>query len=97
MLDGWFSTIKLPLSLQAISPASAKPRLQVRVSRQHGVVVAPAEVLQCATGAAARDESAPVEVDAQEPVGFRRLEDRDWPRLSRPFAGRFERFNRSPA
>ena len=35
--------------------------------------------------------SLPGEVDAQEAVTFRRLEDRDWPLLSRPFAVSFHR------
>ena len=55
------------------------------------MVVAPAEVLRCAARWAAEGDSPARAIDVGEGVGFRRMEDRDWPRLSRVFAGSFER------
>src|SRR5260370_42584383 len=91
MLDDWFTTIRLPLTWRQFhqlpqnsaykyehldQPAWLSPRPKFYNLR-----------LQLRGGVG----DAPQEVDAQEPIGFRRLANRDWPRLSRPFAGAFQR------
>jgi hypothetical protein len=92
MLDRWFSVIKLPISWRRFHQLPRNPAYKYEyLERKAWLSPRPKFynarlVLQPAEGGPPRE----VEV-FRTTVRFRRLEDRDWPRLSRPFAGSFQR------
>ena len=91
MLDRWFSTIKLPLSLKQFHQLPQNPAYKYEYF-DNTAWLSPRPKFQSARlELRVREESLPLEVDAQETVCIRGFEDRDWPRLSRPFARAFDR------
>jgi len=91
MLDDLFTTIKLPLSWRQFHQLPQNSAYKYEYLN-HTAWLSPRPKfysvrLQLRCG----DKDVPHEVDAQEPIGFRTLAKRDWPRLSRPFAGAFHR------
>jgi GNAT superfamily N-acetyltransferase len=91
MLDRWFSVIKLPLSWRQFHrlPRNAAYKYEYL---EKAAWLSPRPKFYSARLALGADGSDSARsTDLTETVAFRRLEDRDWPRLSRVFAGSFER------
>jgi GNAT superfamily N-acetyltransferase len=91
MLDRWFSMIKLPLSLRQFHQLPQNPAYKYEyIDNTAWLSPRPkyySARLELRPGAMAM----PAMVDAQESIGFRRLGEEDWPRLSQLFAGAFSR------
>jgi GNAT superfamily N-acetyltransferase len=89
MLDRWFSTIKLPMSLRQFR------QLPQNASYSYSYVDKTAWLSPCPKFYSARLElcaeaaSGPDTVNARETVGFRRFEEDDWPRLLPLFGDAF--------
>jgi hypothetical protein len=90
MLDRWFSVIKLPLSWRQFHRLPQNPDYKYEYFHK-AAWLSPRPKFYSARLELRHPGDLPGEVDAQEGVSFRRLEDRDWARLSRLFAGSFHR------
>jgi len=91
MLDDWFTSIKLPLSWRQFHQLPQNSAYKYEYVNKTAWLSPRPKVYNMRLPLRRRAEDAPQEVDAQEPIGFRRLAKRDWPRLSRLFAGAFQR------
>jgi ribosomal protein S18 acetylase RimI-like enzyme len=91
MLDRWFSTIKLPISFKQFNQLPQNPAYKYEYSDKTAWLSPRPKFQSARLELRAREESVPLEIDAQDTVCIRRFEDRDWPRLSRPFARAFDR------
>jgi hypothetical protein len=90
MLDRWFSVIRLPLTWRQFHRLPQNPDYKYEYLDK-AAWLSPRPKFFSARLVLRPSGDLPGEVDAQEAVSFRRLEDRDWPRLSRIFAGSFHR------
>jgi hypothetical protein len=89
MLDRWFSVIKLPLSWRQFHRLPENPAYKYEYFDKAAWLSPRPKFYSARLELRAREGEVAAEIDAQEAVTFRRLEDRDWPRLSRLFAGSF--------
>jgi GNAT superfamily N-acetyltransferase len=89
MFEHWFPTIKLPLSLRQFHQLPQNPAYKYEYFDETAWLSPRPKFYNARLELRARDEMAPLEIDAQEPVGFRRLEKRDWGRFSSLFATAF--------
>jgi GNAT superfamily N-acetyltransferase len=91
MLDRWFSTIKLPLSLRQFHQLPQNPAFKYEYLAKNAWI-SPRPKFYSARLALPPRESACVErIDPPESVGFRQLTASDWSRMSRLFSGSFHR------
>jgi GNAT superfamily N-acetyltransferase len=92
MLDDWFTTIKLSLSWRQFHqlPQNSAYKYEY-LNKTAWLSPRPKFYSVRLQLRGDGDEEAPQEIDAHEPIGFRRLAKRDWLRLSQPFAGAFHR------
>jgi hypothetical protein len=91
MLDRWFSVIKLPLSLRQFHRLPHNSAFKYEYFSK-AAWLSPRPKFYNARLVLRPWQDTPLsEVDAQEPITFRWLEDDDWPRLSRLFAASFHR------
>ena len=88
MLDRWFSTIKLPISWRQFHRLPQNPAYKYEYFSK-AAWLSPRPKFQSARLELRHPGELLRVVDAQDPVSFRSLEERDWPRLSRLFAGSF--------
>ena len=91
MLDHWFSVIKLPLSRRQFHRLPENPAYKYEYFNKAAWLSPRPKFYHARLELDGRHADPPGEVDAREAVSFRRLEDRDWPLLSRPFAWAFRR------
>ena len=89
MLDRWFSVIKLPLSWRQFHRLPENPAYKYEYFDKTAWLSPRPKFYHARLDLHGREGEQPGEVDAQEPVTVRRLEDRDWPLLTRPFAVSF--------
>ena len=87
MLDDWFTSIKLPLSWRQFHQLPQNPAYKYEYLNKTAWLSPRPKFYNVRLPLRQRGEEHAQEVDAQEPIGFRRLAKRDWPRLSRLFAG----------
>lgn len=91
MLDRWFSVLRLPMSWRQFHRLPRNPAYKYEYLEK-AACLSPRPKFYSARLTLGVDEVGPVRPpELPESVAFRRLEDRDWPRLSRVFAGSFER------
>ena len=91
MLDRWFSTIKLPISWKQFKQLPQNPAYKYEYFDKTAWLSPRPKFQRARLELRSREESLPLEVDAEETLCIRRFEERDWPRLSRPFARAFAR------
>jgi hypothetical protein len=91
MLDQWFSVIRLPLSWQQYHRLPRDAAYKYEYFDRAAWLTPRPKFYSARLALPLADRDRPGDVDAQEPVTFRGLEDHDWPRLSRLFAGAFDR------
>jgi GNAT superfamily N-acetyltransferase len=89
MLDRWFSTIRLPLSWREFHRLPQNPAYKYEYLEGAAWLSPRPRYYHARLELVPRDEDLPREVDARETVIIRALEDRDWSKLSRLFAGSF--------
>ena len=91
MLDRWFTTIKLPISSKQFEQLPQNPAYKYEYFDKTAWLSPRPKFQRARLELRSREESLPLEVDAEETLCIRRFEERDWPRLSRPFARAFAR------
>jgi hypothetical protein len=91
MLDRWFSTIKLPISIKQFHQLPQNPAYKYEYFDNKAWLSPRPKFQRARLELRAREESVTPEVEAGETVCIRAFEERDWPRLSRPFARAFDR------
>jgi ribosomal protein S18 acetylase RimI-like enzyme len=91
MLDRWFSVIKLPLSWRQFHRLPQNPAYKYEYFEKAAWLSPRPKIYSARLALRPSEGNLPAEVDARGAVRFRRLEDQDWPRLSRLFAGSFHR------
>jgi hypothetical protein len=91
MLDRWFSVIKLPMSWRQFHRLPRNPAYKYEYLEK-AAWLSPRPKFYSARRVLGGEPAGPaLDTELPEAVDFRRLEDRDWSRLSRVFAGSFER------
>jgi hypothetical protein len=91
MLDRWFSAIKLPMSWRQFHRLPRNPAYKYEYLEKAAWLSPRPKFYSARLSLGARGAGPAPAIELPEAVGFRALEDRDWPRLSRVFAGSFER------
>jgi GNAT superfamily N-acetyltransferase len=91
MLDRWFSTIKLPLSLKQFHQLPQNPAYKYEYINKLAWLSPRPKCYSARLALRPQSEVAPETVDADEAIGIRRLEEEDWASLTRLFAGAFSR------
>jgi hypothetical protein len=92
MLDRWFSVIRLPLSWRQFHRLPRNPAYKYEYLEKAAWLSPRPKFYSARLALSPAASRPPWEVEAQdEAIRFRRLEDRDWPRLPRLFAGSFDR------
>jgi GNAT superfamily N-acetyltransferase len=91
MLDRWFSVIRLPLSLRQLQRLPQDPAYRYEYFQRAAWLSPRPKFYNARLDLRPPGTDLLGGVEAQQSVRFRRLEDRDWPRLSRLFAGAFRR------
>jgi hypothetical protein len=91
MLDRWFSVIKLPLSWRQFHRLPRNSAYKYEYLQEAAWLSPRPKFFNARLPLRPQGIEPPAVVDAQEAVTFRRLEDGDWPRLSRLFAASFSR------
>jgi ribosomal protein S18 acetylase RimI-like enzyme len=91
MLDRWFSVIKLSLSWRQFHQLPRNPAYKYEYFSKAAWLSPRPKFYRARLTLRAGEQQPPAEVDAQQPVRFRRLEDGDWPRLTRIFSDSFGR------
>ena len=91
MLDRWFSVIRLPLSWRQFHQLPRNPAYKYEYLEKAAWLSPRPKYYSARLKLPASGDSPARPDELPEAVGFRRLEDRDWPRLSRPFAASFHR------
>jgi GNAT superfamily N-acetyltransferase len=91
MLDHWFSVIKLPLSWRQFHRLPENPAYKYEYFDDTAWLSPRPKFYHARLDLHGRKDELTDEVDAQDTVIVRRLEDCDWPLLSRPFAAAFRR------
>jgi hypothetical protein len=91
MLDRWFSVIRMPMSWRRFHRLPRNPAYKYEYL-ERAAWLSPRPKFYTARLALGPRGDAPAQaLEIPEVVAFRPLADRDWPRLSRVFAGSFER------
>jgi hypothetical protein len=91
MLDDWFSTIRLPLSWRQFHRLPQNPAYKYEYLSKAAWLSPRPKIYHARLELRPLQQDLPLEVDARGAVRFRRLEERDWGRLSRLFAASFDR------
>jgi hypothetical protein len=91
MLDRWFRSIKLPLTLRQFYQLPQNPAYKYEYINNNARLSPRPKFYSARLELGRLERFAPAEVDAGELIGFRRFEDADWLRLSRVFAAAFHR------
>ena len=92
MLDRWFSIIKLPMSGRRFHQLPRNPVYQYEFLDRAAWLTPRPRFYTARLALRSPVDGPPQQVEVvRDQVRFRRLEDRDWPRLSRLFAGSFQR------
>jgi ribosomal protein S18 acetylase RimI-like enzyme len=92
MLDRWFSVIKLPLSGKQFHQLPRNPAYKYEYWDERAWLYPRPKFYSARRPLQASPVDPPPEIEVHgEAIRFRRLEDRDWPRLSRLFALAFDR------
>jgi hypothetical protein len=92
MLERWFSIIKLPMSWKQFHQLPRNPAYKYEYSGKTAWLSPRPKFYNARLRLRPAVDGPPPEIDVdREAIRFRRLEDRDWPRLSRLFAGSFHR------
>jgi GNAT superfamily N-acetyltransferase len=91
MLDRWFFTIKLPLTLKQFHQLPQNPAFKYEYLEKNAWLSPRPKFYSARLALPLRESGCVDEIDARGPVGFRRLMVSDWPRMSRLFAGSFHR------
>jgi hypothetical protein len=92
MIDRWFSVIKLPLSSRQFHRLPRNPAYKYEYWDNTARLSPRPKFYSARLALRPSPDGPPREVDVGHGViRFRPLEDRDWPRLSQPFAGSFHR------
>jgi hypothetical protein len=91
MLDDWFSTIRLALSRKQFHQLPQNAAYKYEYWNKTAWLSPRPKFYSARLGLHPHLGAAPAEVEAHGPIGFRRLEVADWQRLSRLFAGAFNR------
>ena len=91
MLDRWFSTIKLPLSLKQFHQLPQNPAFKYEYINKTAWLSPSPKSYSARLALHPQPAPAPESVDIDEAIGFRRLEEVDWARLTHLFAGAFSR------
>ena len=91
MLERWFSTIKLPLSLKQFHQLPQNPAYKYEYINKLAWLSPRPKCYSARLALRPQSEVAPETVDADEAIGFRRLEEADWACLTSLFAGAFSR------
>jgi GNAT superfamily N-acetyltransferase len=92
MIDRWFSVIKLPLSWGQFHRLPRNPAYKYEYLDEAAWLSPRPKFYSARLALRPSADGRPSEVEVHRATTrFRRLEDRDWPRLSRVFAGSFHR------
>ena len=92
MLDRWFSVIKLPLSWRQFHRLPRNPAYKYEYLDKAAWLSPRPKFHSARLALRPSADGPPQEIEVHAGViRFRRLEDRDWPRLARLFAGSFHR------
>ena len=91
MLDRWFSTIKLPLSLKQFRQLPQNPAFKYEYINQTAWLSPRPKFYSARLDLCGQSAAAPQVVDAHGAIAFRRFEDGDWPHLVPLFTGAFGR------
>jgi GNAT superfamily N-acetyltransferase len=91
MLDRWFSTIKLPLSLKQFHQLPQNAAFKYEFINQVAWLSPRPKFYSARLDLCGRPAAVPEAVDAHGAVEFRQFAERDWPRLVPLFAGAFGR------
>jgi GNAT superfamily N-acetyltransferase len=91
MLDRWFSTIKLPLSLKQFHQLPQNPAFKYEYINQVAWLSPRPKFYSARLHLRERAAVAPETVDAHGAMKFRKVEESDWPRLVPLFDGAFGR------
>ena len=91
MLDRWFSVIKLPMSWRQFHRLPYNPAYTYEYFNKTAWLSPRPKFYQARLELRPHQSELPTEIEAHEVVTLRRLEDDDWPRLSRIFAASFHR------
>ena len=91
MLDRWFSVIRLPMSWRQFLRLPVNPAYNYEYFDKTACLTPRPKFYHARLDLLGRQMEQTDEVDAPDRVTFRRLSDRDWPLLSRPFAASFSR------
>jgi hypothetical protein len=91
MLDRWFSVIKLPMSWRQFHQLPRNPAYKYEYLDKAAWLSPRPKFYSARLILGASRAGSPEGIGVQEAVDFRQLEERDWPRLTRVFAGSFER------
>jgi GNAT superfamily N-acetyltransferase len=89
MFEHWFRAMKLPLSWRQFHQLPQNPAYKYEYLNETAWLSPRPKYYAARLPLHPRHEHAPLELDAEDPVGFRRLDPRDWGRFSRLFAGAF--------
>jgi GNAT superfamily N-acetyltransferase len=92
MIDRWFSVIKLPLSWGQFHRLPRNPAYKYEYLGKAAWLSPRPKIFSARLALGPPADAPPSEIEVhREATRLRRLEDRDWPRLSRLFAGSFHR------
>jgi GNAT superfamily N-acetyltransferase len=91
MLDQWFSVIRLPLSWRQFRRLPQNPAYKYEYLDKIACLSPRPKFYHARLDLDDREVEPPDAIEAREGVVFRRLADRDWPLLTRPFAASFGR------
>ena len=91
MLDRWFSIIKLPMSWRQFHRLPHNPAYKYEYSNRIAWLSPRPKFYHARLELRPQQSELPAELDAEQVVRFRRMEDGDWTRLSRIFAAAFHR------
>lgn len=90
MLDRWFSVIKLPLTWRQFHQLPRNPAYKYEYLNSVAWLSPRPKFYGARLTLRPPADRPPPEIEVHhKAIRIRRLEDRDWPRLSRPFAGSF--------
>jgi ribosomal protein S18 acetylase RimI-like enzyme len=92
MLDRWFSVIRLPLNRRQFRRLPRNAAYKYEYLDKAAWLSPRPKFYSARLALVPSAGGPPVDIEAQDDgIRFRRLEDRDWPKLSRVFAGSFDR------
>ena len=92
MIDQWFSVIRLPLSWRQFHQLPRNPAYKYEYFDRTAWLSPRPKLYNARLALRAPADAPPREIAVHDrAIRFRRLEDCDWPRLTRTFAGAFQR------